>query len=101
MPGSTEVPTLRGYRLAPIVQPPDLTGYTSDLGWQEQGLCLGADPEIFFPERTGSTKEAKKLCGHCAVRNQCLEWALKTNEPYGVWGGLSERERNKLRRQAV
>lgn len=71
------------------------------LPWAEHAKCLHADPEIFFPEKGGSTREAKRLCAECDVRAECLEYALDNDERFGVWGGLSERERRKLRRSAA
>ena len=69
--------------------------------WQEQALCAETDPEAFFPEKGGSTREAKKICTGCEVKAQCLEFALANDERFGIWGGLSERERRRLRRRAV
>ena len=71
-----------------------------DQGWQERALCAETDPEAFFPEKGGSTREAKKICTGCEVRADCLEFALANDERFGIWGGLSERERRRLRRQA-
>ncbi|MFZ2623716.1 MAG: WhiB family transcriptional regulator [Propionibacterium sp.] len=68
--------------------------------WQERALCAQTDPEAFFPEKGGSTREAKKVCQSCPVRGECLEYALEHDERFGIWGGLSERERRRLRRQA-
>lgn len=70
------------------------------LAWQADALCAQTDPEAFFPEKGGSTREAKKVCDGCEVRAQCLEYALENDERFGIWGGLSERERRKLRRGA-
>lgn len=70
------------------------------LAWQADALCAQTDPEAFFPEKGGSTREAKKICALCPVRAQCLEYALKNDERFGIWGGLSERERRKLRKRA-
>ena len=58
-------------------------------------------PEAFFPEKGGSTREAKKVCVGCEVRSECLEYALANDERFGIWGGLSERERRKLKKRAV
>ena len=69
--------------------------------WQEQALCAETDPEAFFPEKGGSTREAKKVCVGCEVRSECLEYALANDERFGIWGGLSERERRKLKKRAV
>ncbi len=71
------------------------------LAWQERALCAQTDPEAFFPEKGGSTREAKRVCSTCEVREECLEYALAHDERFGIWGGLSERERRKLKRRAV
>jgi WhiB family redox-sensing transcriptional regulator len=70
------------------------------LSWQADALCAQTDPESFFPEKGGSTRDAKKICSSCEVRNECLEYALSNDERFGIWGGLSERERRRLRRSA-
>ena len=67
--------------------------------WQLFANCLGVDPDLFFPERGASTKEAKGVCQGCVVREDCLEYALVNGEKFGIWGGLSERERRRIRRQ--
>jgi len=71
-----------------------------DLGWQDRALCAQTDPEAFFPDKGGSTREAKQVCRSCEVRAECLEYALEHDERFGVWGGMSERERRRLKRQA-
>lgn len=70
-----------------------------DRQWQDQANCLGVDPDLFFPERGASTREAKEVCRGCVVKQDCLEFALANGEKFGIWGGLSERERRKLRRK--
>jgi WhiB family transcriptional regulator, redox-sensing transcriptional regulator len=70
-----------------------------DEGWRLDALCAETDPEAFFPEKGGSTREAKRVCSGCAVRAECLEYALTSDERFGIWGGLSERERRRLRLQ--
>jgi len=74
---------------------------TDELTWQERALCAQTDPESFFPEKGGSTREAKKVCLSCEVRAECLEYALLHDERFGIWGGMSERERRKLKKRAV
>lgn len=69
-----------------------------DDDWQERALCPEVDPEMFFAEKGGSTKEAKKICGLCEVRQECLDYALDHDERFGVWGGKSERERRRIKR---
>jgi WhiB family redox-sensing transcriptional regulator len=76
-------------------------GDAAELGWQERALCAQTDPEAFFPEKGGSTREAKRVCLTCDVRDECLEYALGHDERFGIWGGLSERERRKLKKRAV
>ncbi len=71
-----------------------------EMEWQERALCAQTDPEAFFPEKGGSTREAKRICAGCEVRSECLEYALEHDERFGIWGGLSERERRKLKRRA-
>jgi WhiB family redox-sensing transcriptional regulator len=68
--------------------------------WQDRALCAETDPEAFFPEKGGSTREAKRICSGCEVRAECLEYALAHDERFGIWGGLSERERRRVKRQA-
>lgn len=67
--------------------------------WADQALCLSHDGDIFFPDRGIPTREAKRVCRRCPVQGPCLEYALSNNEAFGVWGGLSERERRQLQRQ--
>ncbi len=66
--------------------------------WQGRANCMGVDPELFFPERGASTREAKEVCRGCVVQQDCLEYALTNGEKFGIWGGLSERERRRIRR---
>ena len=72
---------------------------SSEQEWQERALCAQTDPEAFFPEKGGSTREAKRICAGCEVRAECLEYALANDERFGIWGGLSERERRRLKLQ--
>jgi len=69
--------------------------------WQDRALCAQTDPEAFFPEKGGSTREAKKICLGCEVRHECLDYALAHDERFGIWGGLSERERRRLKRGII
>ena len=80
--------------LLPLAEP-------EGMEWQERALCAQTDPEAFFPEKGGSTREAKRVCLSCEVRGECLEYALAHDERFGIWGGLSERERRRLKKQAV
>lgn len=73
----------------------------SPLDWQLSGACQYTDPDLFFPGKGGSTREAKAVCRGCEVRADCLEYALGNDERFGIWGGLSGRERRKVARHAV
>ena len=72
---------------------------TDDLAWQDLANCRGADPDLFFPERGASTRTAKGICRECSVQAECLEFAIVSSEKFGIWGGMSERERRKIRRE--
>ncbi|KLU09211.1 transcription factor WhiB [Kocuria sp. SM24M-10] len=69
-----------------------------ELAWQTDALCAQTDPEAFFPEKGGSTRDAKRVCEACPVQSACLDYAMSKDEKFGIWGGLSERERRRLRR---
>lgn len=75
-----------------------------EVAWQDWGMCSQTSPDAFFPDKGQPTAAAKRVCATCPVQAECLEYALANNERYGVWGGLSERERhvlNQLRRAAA
>jgi WhiB family transcriptional regulator, redox-sensing transcriptional regulator len=83
---------------------------TPDATWRENASCLQYPAVLFFglddsetpAERRHREDKAKRICSTCQVRGQCLEYALKTREPYGIWGGLTELERKaRLRSRAV
>jgi WhiB family redox-sensing transcriptional regulator len=72
--------------------------------WIDGALCIGQDPELFFPMGAPSLVEsqtalAKAVCRECPVRDDCLEWSLATAQDAGVWGGLDEEERREIRRR--
>ncbi len=86
------------------VQPlPRPIGYVrpedDDSSWQLRSLCAQTDHAIFFPEKGASPREAKRVCMECEVRSECLEYALENGERFGIWGGLSGRERRDLKKQ--
>jgi WhiB family redox-sensing transcriptional regulator len=72
-----------------------------DRTWQRRANCMGVDPELFFPERGASTREAKEVCRGCVVCEDCLEFAIANSEKFGIWGGMSERERRRVRRARI
>jgi WhiB family redox-sensing transcriptional regulator len=74
--------------------------------WWSRARCLSADPVLFFPEIGGSTREGKAVCngvqgvrGPCPVRDECLAFAFENRQHFGIWGGLSENERQELKRR--
>lgn len=70
-----------------------------DMSWQHKALCSQTDPEAFFPEKGGSTRDAKRVCARCEVRQECLQWAIEHDERFGIWGGMSERERRRYKKE--
>lgn len=71
--------------------------FIDDDSWHASAACLGVDPDLFFPERGANNSQAKRTCFACPVQLQCLEYAIVRGEKHGIWGGLSERDRRKLR----
>ncbi|MHB8513064.1 MAG: WhiB family transcriptional regulator [Actinomycetota bacterium] len=69
--------------------------------WQEDGACRGVEPEVFFPVAEEEAWRAKEICGVCDVKAQCLVFALQNRERYGVWGGVTEKERIDLHRRGT
>ena len=70
--------------------------------WQRDAACLGKPTEMFFPEGKGTGPgEALKVCAGCPVRVECYEWAEAEGFVYGVFGGLSERQRRAARHDAA
>ncbi|MDH6697916.1 WhiB family transcriptional regulator [Streptomyces sp. MAA16] len=70
--------------------------------WRDHAACRTEDPELFFPIGTSGpavmqAEQAKRVCGGCPVREQCLRWALDAGDCLGVWGGTDENERRALR----
>jgi WhiB family redox-sensing transcriptional regulator len=69
--------------------------------WRELAACRGTDLEVFFPERGQSAEPARQVCAGCPVRQPCLDYAITNRIAYGIWGGLTERERRALRSRWV
>lgn len=69
------------------------------MSWEERAACAACDPEIFFAVGQRDERKAKRVCGACPVRLQCLASALREPIEHGIWGGLNERERRRLRRR--
>jgi WhiB family transcriptional regulator, redox-sensing transcriptional regulator len=79
--------------LPPNPSPPDV--------WQDRSACYGIDPNVFFPISEEEAGPALTFCSACTIRDECLAWALKNGERYGVWGGLTEQQRRRLARQVA
>jgi WhiB family redox-sensing transcriptional regulator len=75
--------------LVPVLQ-------VSDLDWKDRGICSQTDPEAFFDDHGKSTVAAKMVCSDCPVVGECLDYAIRNHERFGVWGGLSAWERQQL-----
>jgi WhiB family transcriptional regulator, redox-sensing transcriptional regulator len=80
------------------------------LDWQSRAACLNTDMDLMFPEPPGADGKktyvrqvaaAKRVCGYCPVRRECLGYALANDEMYGVWGGKTRRERLRIERLAA
>lgn len=99
--GSATMGTTARPHLSLVPETIELAPAIPDDQWQERALCAQTDPEAFFPEKGGSTREAKRICLGCEVRDACLEYALAHDERFGIWGGLSERERRRLKRGII
>ena len=72
--------------------------------WRAKGACLSADPDLFFPIATGlvaarEMAKAQRVCARCRVRQECLDFAMRTGERHGIWGGTTPEERTRARRQ--
>ena len=67
-------------------------------GWRDLALCAQVDPELWFPEKGQPSRAAKLICSWCEVQAECLTFAMRANEEFGVWGGLAPGERRALRR---
>ncbi len=76
------------------------------MSWRYKAACSSSDPELFFPIGSSATavaqaERAKHVCNNCSVAQNCLSWAVKTNQEAGIWGGLSEDERRGIRHNPI
>ena len=65
--------------------------------WHDYAACREVDPDIFHPEKGESNRPAKQVCAGCFVREQCLDYALATDQEWGIWGGTSVHDRRRLK----
>jgi WhiB family transcriptional regulator, redox-sensing transcriptional regulator len=87
-------------------RPTSPDGRTRRMDWRHRAACRDEDPELFFPIGTTGpallqVDEAKAVCRRCEAVDECLSWALDSDQDAGVWGGLSEDERRAARRRRV
>lgn len=73
----------------------------SDMEWRYRGSCRGTDPDIFFPVRARGqaaiqARRAQRICRDCPVITICRDWALRTGQDCGIWGGLTEKQRRRI-----
>ena len=81
-----------------------MSALRTDDAWQVKAACRGPQATVFFPPSTFERKDekqdrerrAKAICATCAVKQPCLDYALRIREPHGIWGGLSESERKRV-----
>ena len=81
-----------------------MSAQRSDDSWQVKAACRGPQAAVFFPppaferkdEKLEREARAKDICASCAVKADCLDYAISIREPHGIWGGLNELERKQL-----
>lgn len=78
-----------------------LAGLPTPPAWHADAPCSQADPDAWFPEKGGSSVEAKRICADCDVREQCLEWALSNRERFGIFGGTTPEERRRITKESA
>ena len=81
--------------------PDELETIVQDQGWRRDAICVGANPDLFYPTRGGTHTDATAICQQCPVRWECLMFAMETHESWGVWGGLSEQYRRRIRALSI
>ena len=74
---------------------------TEERPWAVFAACRDRDPDVFFPATVEEEREAIRICNGCAVNLDCLAFALETKVSFGIWGGLTEKQRRSLRRQSA
>jgi len=67
--------------------------------WMDKALCREVDYELFFPNAGGNSGKARKVCGRCDVKVQCLNYALTFPSMIGIWGGTTEKQRRLMKRE--
>jgi WhiB family redox-sensing transcriptional regulator len=70
-----------------------------DPDWQSRARCRGLEPDQFFVRGSAQARSALRVCERCTVRPECLEYALENAVEFGVWGGMTERQRRAYSRR--
>ena len=103
---TNRIPSKARCRKGATLRPEDLFEQTADLEWQDDAACNAYDNVLFFGEEGESEIDkqareghAKSICQRCPVREPCLEFAMETNQKYGIWGGMNDKERASLKRR--
>jgi WhiB family redox-sensing transcriptional regulator len=91
-----ETSTDPSVRLLPVTMPGPSAPALGE--WHGRGLCVGADPGVFFPSNGDPGPEARETCAACPVRGDCLNYATDADE-FGIWGGLDQQGRRNLKRK--
>lgn len=79
----------------------EATGYELEpTPWSARAACTGSNPDLWFPERGVNPDDARAICATCPVRRECVDYAVRWDIQFGIWGGLSVRERRRLGRSA-
>ena len=71
------------------------------MAWSRYASCDTADPDLFFPPPGTDTFYARSICRECPVRRQCLDYALESKQKFGIWGGMTEAQRRRIRREDI
>lgn len=79
------------------MSPPNLKGIVASPKWMADAECKQSDPELFYPDTGHSSRDGRAVCARCPVEAECLAYAIEHHERYGVWGGMSERQRRHMR----
>jgi WhiB family redox-sensing transcriptional regulator len=74
---------------------------TEQRPWVLDSACRGLDSAMFFPGQDGDAEPALLVCSGCAVRDECLDFAVETRQRYGIWGGTTERQRRRIMRRSA
>ena len=100
IPSSVCVIGIRGEKGPSLLTLSDVN-WEPSADWRKDAACTGIDSDVFFPasEDELASQKAKDICATCPVQEVCLQYSLSTNQAAGVWGGLDEGERRRLRRR--